>query len=788
MWQNAMWLGVPRLELEKWNILEGDLTGRFAYFRYDFFLDEKATLIVDVTANSRYRLWVNELPVLSGPCKGDLYRHYYETVDLTQYIKPGNNVLAVQVLYSNAYAAVKQTDERAGIFGVLTPGGGHRLALEGNIKNSSGEIIGTVTTGEADWKVYLDGSFYLKSYEVTANLGAICEEPDLRCVPTDWKKQNYSTSEWSTPDILEYAKKDPLVDFAGLVNRFTLKERPIPLLYETETAFKKEIATTKIPASHILEKGRIRIEAHETRKILLDAGRIVNGYPKFIFHNGTGANVVITYFEKFTHESRTIKRDDAKQGTISGITDRLTLNGKETAFEPFWYRTFRFIYIEVETEEEPVELLMPAYRKTGYPLNCISYVKSSESWINQVWEMCVHTLENCMMETYMDCPYYEQMQFPMDTRLQALFTYIVSGDTRMAGKALEDYHCSMTPEGLIHGKYPSAYTQIISTFSLHYIYMLLEYCRQTGDVWAVRKYFPDMDQILDYYDRKVGSDGLVGRLGYWEFVDWQPAWEEYGGAPAALQQGPSTIINLMYAYALECAARLNEMAGRTGMGEEYRIRKAKILQEIQRQCWDEEQEMYREGPDYKQYTCHAQAWAVLTGLLEGEGAKKALKHAAEREDVLKCSFSTSYEWFRACEIAGVYDYTKTDMKKWADLLELGCTCCPETPGNTRSDCHAWSALPMYEMICCMAGIRMEDGNRSRVRIEPHMDGIRELEGQAVTAKGNVEFAYQQVSDTVNGRKSWNYRITLPEGLDGEFIDPSGNAVELYGGQQYDFVK
>ncbi len=68
-------------------------------------------------------------------------------------------------------------------------------------------------------------------------------------------------------------------------------------------------------------------------------------------------------------------------------------------------------------------------------------------------------------------------------------------------------------DGLIHGKYPSAYPQIISTFSMHYIYMLQEYYHQTNDLKTVRKYFPDMDQILAYYDSKIGTDGLVGRLG-----------------------------------------------------------------------------------------------------------------------------------------------------------------------------------------------------------------------------------------------------------------------------------
>lgn len=785
MWNHAVWLGVPKQELKKWNILEGDLTGRFAYYRCEVKLDEPAELTIDISANSRYRLWVNERPVLSGPCKGDLYRHYYETVDLTEYLKIGKNILAVQVLYSNAYSAVKQTDERAGIFGVLTPGGGHRLAVEGELRNEDGKTVGSVTTGSADWKVYLDGSFYLKSYAVTENLGAVCEELDFQKLPGNWKTEACDTSGWSLPCELEEVKTDSFFESVGLVPRFIMKEREIPLLYETEETFVKELETTEIPAVHILEKGRIFVDAGETKKLLLDAGRIVNGYTRFTFCGGKGAEIRITYFEKFVHETKIIRRDDAENGTISGITDCIILSGKPVVYEPFWYRTFRFLYLEIQVKEEAAEMQAPVFRKTGYPLEVISQVRSSEPWVDEVWNMCVRTLENCMMETYMDCPYYEQMQFPMDTRLQALFTYMVSGDTRLARKALEDYHCSMIPEGLIHGKYPSAYPQIISTFSLHYIYMLWEYFWQTGELREVRKYFPDMDRILDYYDRKIGEDGLVGRLGYWEFVDWQEAWAENGGMPTALLHGPSTIINLMYTCALECAAKLNETAGRTGMAEEYKKRREAVLQEIQARCWDEERGMYREGPSFAQYTCHAQAWAVLNELPDTETAKKVLRNAARGADVLKCSFSTSYEWFRACEQAGIYGDTKPELERWIELPALGCTCCPETPGNTRSDCHAWSALPMYELIYTMAGIRAGELGWRSVRIEPHPEGLANLEGQAVTPKGNVEFVYRRKENVADGNGGWNYHIVLPNGLDGEFIDEGGDVRILQGGHQYD---
>lgn len=84
MWQNARWLKVPMEEIKRKEIYHGDMTGRFAYFRCEMELPEKAQLTVDISASSRYRLWVNGSPVLSGPCKGDERRQYYETVELTE--------------------------------------------------------------------------------------------------------------------------------------------------------------------------------------------------------------------------------------------------------------------------------------------------------------------------------------------------------------------------------------------------------------------------------------------------------------------------------------------------------------------------------------------------------------------------------------------------------------------------------------------------------------------------------------------------------------------------------
>lgn len=774
MWKRAKWLGIPLEEIREKGIYHGDLGGRFAYFRCDRELPEGCSLTLDITANSRYRLWINGEAVLSGPCKGDRSRQYYETVDVTQWLRAGHNVFCVQVLYCDPDTVEWQIGERAAIYGVVGRQCGHRLAIEGDIADAAGDAAETVTTGLADWRVWLDNSYYLKSDEHTQFLGAVIEQFDVAQTPIRWKEADYDCGAWRPAQALEPGTAEDPFRFVGVTPMFRLREREIPLLFEKKQGFVRCFDRNGKNLT-LLETGRCEVAAGERSEILLDAGELLNAYPRFRFRGGKGARLSITYFEKFGGPGSDAVRSDLR-GEVTGITDLITPDGSELCFEPFWVRTFRFVRLTVETAGSPVTVFAPQFNRTGYPLNVESRAESSAPWVAGLWDICVRTLENCMLETYMDCPYYEQLQYGMDTRLEAQYTYAVSRDTALVRKALLDFHYGMQPEGLNAGKAPSAYLQILSTFSLHYIFMLCEYAALHDNAALLRLCRGDIDRILDVFDSRIGEDGLVGRLDFWNFVDWNDAWNETAGAPAALQSGPSAIINLMYACALGCAADFMDGQGRPGLAAEYRERRTRILSAVEALCWDEAAGLYREGPDFQQFSRHAQAWAVLNGLREGDAAVRLLKAALAREDILHCSFSASYDWFRALEKAGLYDDMRRELQPWIALLDLDCTTCPETPKGARSECHAWSALPLYELMRTAAGIHpQKDGG---IHVAPHTMDLPDLRGQAASKNGPVSFDYRK-----NDAGRWEYALTLPAGTGGLFRFPDGREAVLHEGRQ-----
>ena len=166
---------------------------------------------------------------------------------------------------------------------------------------------------------------------------------------------------------------------------------------------------------------------------------------------------------------------------------------------------------------------------------------------------------------------------------------------------------------------------------------------------------------------------------------------------------------------------------------------------------------------------------MLNGLKEGDAAARLLRTAIVKENCLKCSFSTSYEWFRALERAGLFDVLRSELDPWIELPALGCTTCPETPRNARSDCHAWSALPLYELIHTAAGIKTQQSGE--LLVTPHLMDLPDLSGQAAAEKGPVVFDYHQDSPG-----QWQYLLELPLGMKGRFVFPDGREEPLREGR------
>lgn len=177
-------------------------------------------------------------------------------------------------------------------------------------------------------------------------------------------------------------------------------------------------------------------------------------------------------------------------------------------------------------------------QETRYPLEMESRLITDDDRFNRALPLMVRALQMCAHETYMDCPYYEQMMYVGDTRLEALTTYAINRDDRLARKAIILFDRSRQTNGMVLARFPCRDRQIIPPFALWWIAMVHDYAMWRGDRAWIADLLPGVRAVLDGFWRLIDADGLLSLPPGWNFVDWVPAWRwvfrltEAGGSAA----------------------------------------------------------------------------------------------------------------------------------------------------------------------------------------------------------------------------------------------------------------
>jgi hypothetical protein len=184
--------------------------------------------------------------------------------------------------------------------------------------------------------------------------------------------------------------------------------------------------------------------------LLLDRKTLTTAYPILTVSGGKGAKIWLTYsealYDKQMHKG---DRDEVGNRQAHGLKDNfLPDGGQHRTFEPLWWRTWRYLDLDIETADTPLTLESLTAAFTAYPFEERATFISPDNDLKQIWDISWRTARLDAHETYMDTPYYEQLQYVGDTRIQALISYAVAGDDRLAKQALEAFDASRFPTGL----------------------------------------------------------------------------------------------------------------------------------------------------------------------------------------------------------------------------------------------------------------------------------------------------------------------------------------------------
>ncbi|MBK6281295.1 MAG: family 78 glycoside hydrolase catalytic domain [Draconibacterium sp.] len=95
------------------------------------------------------------------------------------------------------------------------------------------------------------------------------------------------------------------------------------------------------------------------------------GYPELILSGGKGSHIKVSYSETLFHTDRIGKDDRSKiEGNqLIGVSDIFMPEGGENRlYRPNWFRSFRYIQVDIETGDEPLEVVDYYMQKSQYPI------------------------------------------------------------------------------------------------------------------------------------------------------------------------------------------------------------------------------------------------------------------------------------------------------------------------------------------------------------------------------------------------------------------------------------
>ncbi len=720
---------------------ERPTASRFYYFTKEFEAPAGATLTADSCGDARYQLYLNGSLVCEGPCQGSSYRTYYESTDLTPYLRAGSNRLVAKVLWvtPDIFAPVYR-GERAAFW------------LDGRL-TSDGQVTPLGT--DESWECLREDACALRFVEGSRLHRSI---PPFE----NWEGESRAVK---VPLLKLHSPSLGRQCFSpyGCGEPYLLSPRLIPQM-ETEPARPMQVC----------RRGEGFIE--------FDAERYTTAKVFFTFKAKKGSRITLTYAECYTQkEEGGVRykgvRDDCTQENSAfwGPYDTLIATGEEQTLSTFWYRAFRFARVEFPADAE-LQILDLSYAFYHYPLDSAGRFECSNSRLDQMWEISRNTVLCCMHEMYVDCPYYEQQQYQMDSALEMLFTMRMSADLRMPYLSLLTLGQSQLADGMLQANYPSTKVQVIPGFTLFWVLMLRDYLRYGGrdrkELDRVSALMGTMQKALDSFLPYLTEEGLVGATPYWQFVDWVPAWPY--GVPVGGMEKPITVTCLMYAAALKAGAEICESFGRVGQASDYAVRAGQMIEAVKCHCYDEKVGLFRDVPGMDHYSQHTALWAVLSEAVTGEEAGALIDRTFDAPVTVRpCSFSMSHYMFRALEKAGRYRYAARQLEGWQKMLDLHCTTWCENPDEPRSECHGWSSAPIYEFSAMVLGVYpTADGYRS-VRIKPYVDsyGLDFAKGTVPTPAGLISVSWEKKEGELI------LSVDLPEGVPGEIVLPDGTAFE-----------
>ncbi len=772
------WIGLPDSEQPPF----------VSAYRKRFSLASGKIMRVHVSADERYELFLDGKRIGRGPERGDPRHWYFETYDLT--LAPGDHCLVARVW----------------AFGAKAPGAQMSLAPGFIFTPKETEDIQLLATGVAPWEakklegytfddvtipgtyfavgsyLSIDGREFEWGFEQGEGGGWQAAVPQQQGANGDTRVEIDATHLlWpaTLPPMLDKLVPPGKVRFVGQASSGSLRRLPVD-------GSRHLVDETTVWDDLLLGKKALRLPAHTARRVIVDLGNYYCAYPAVVLSGGASSQVRLGWAESLFNQTNGWskgQRDEIEGKYFIGLADTFTTDGGEKRrFDTLWWRAGRYLEIYAATADSPLVIESISLRETRYPLEAESRFNASDARLDKMTPIAIRALQMCAHETYMDCPYYEQLMYVGDTRLEVLSTYVLTRDARLPRKALRMFDASRLPSGLTQSRYPSRVMQLIPPFSLWWIGMLYDFALWQDDPAFVTRMLPGVRGVIDFFLATLNAEGLAQAPKGWNFMDWVPSWESSippsweSGIPPDGDLGASGVINWLLALALTMAAQLEAWHGEAELEAKDRRLAGLLVSAITEKYWDEARGLFADDLAHTRFSEHAQCLAVLSEMLSEGKVERIAQGLTHDPDLARTTIYFTHYLFETYARLGAMEPFFDRLKLWFELEPQGFKTTFEMPEPNRSDCHGWGAHPLYHFYASILGIRPASPGFKTVRIHPQLGELTQVSGSLVHPRGMITVKFEKVGAGLRGS------VELPGGVTGE-LTYAGKCLPLKEGAQ-----
>ncbi|MBN2616280.1 MAG: hypothetical protein JXR71_11365 [Bacteroidales bacterium] len=219
------------------------------------------------------------------------------------------------------------------------------------------------------------------------------------------------------------------------------------------------------------------------------------------------------------------------------------------SFESYTLKFLKIMVLEGECTLEDVHL-----REYAYPEHPLADFDCDNDKLNAIYKAAEQTFRQNSVDIFMDCPSRERAGWLCDSYFTAIMEKDFTGKSAIAHNYYENFALpdsfAFLPDGMLPMCFPADHNDkvFIPNWAMWFIVQIEDYASRGGDPELIAKLEPRVAKLLDYFVPFENEDGLLEKLESWIFVEWSKA--------NSFVQDVNYPTNMLYSAALEKAGKL----------------------------------------------------------------------------------------------------------------------------------------------------------------------------------------------------------------------------------------